>query len=171
MKKLTQDEVNARVDAWYNQHAHRIPKGHTTTKPEFKEALKNDLYLAQSVMRTSATAWSFKLTSVSTMYRWADILSINVIRTGEILQEQRAKRNHQIVKLYDKKTDIKKIAEKMNMQVPTIYGIVQEADRWRHYTPKRSEPKDKAAGSVLGVFNDLFITKAVKTNRYGVVGY
>jgi hypothetical protein len=172
MKKLTQEEINARVDAWYNQHAHRIPKGHTTTKPEFKEALKNDLYLAQSVMRTRATAWSFKLTSVSTMYRWADILSINVIRTGEILQEQRAKRNHQIVKLYEtKKMDAKAIAHKMNMRAPTVYEVLQDRDKWRYYVPKRATTQEVSASDVLGVFNDLFIAKAVKTNRYGVVGY
>jgi hypothetical protein len=171
MKKLTQEEVNARVDAWYKQNGHKIPNGHTSTTPEFKEWLKNDLYIGQSVMRTKVTAFSFKLTSVSTMYRWADILSINVIRTGEILQDQRAKRNHQIVKLYEKQTDIKTIAKKMNMRVPTVYEVLQDRDRWRHYAPKRATTQEVSSSDVLGMFNDLFIAKAVKTNRYGVVGY
>jgi hypothetical protein len=171
MKKLTQEEVNRRIDAWYKQNGHKVPNGHTTTKPEFKESLKNDLYLAQSVMRTRATAWSFKLTSVSTMYRWSEILNIDVIRAGEVLQEQRAKRNHQIVKLHAKNMHIKEIAKKLNMRVPTVYEVLQDRDRWRHYAPKRSTPQEVSANDVLGMFNDLFIAKAVKTNPYGVVGY
>jgi hypothetical protein len=171
MKKLTQDEVNARVDAWYKQNGHKIPNWHTTTKPEFKEWLKNDLYIGQSVMRTKVTAFSFKLASVSTMYRWAEILNIDVVRAGEVLEDQRAKRNHQIVKLHAKNMHIKEIAKKLNMRVPTVYEVLQDRDRWRHYAPKRSTTQEVSSCDVLGVFNDLFIAKAVKTNRCGVVGY
>jgi transcriptional regulator with XRE-family HTH domain len=122
-------------------------------------------------MRTKVTAFSFKLASVSTMYRWAEILNIDVVRAGEILQDQRAKRNYQIVKLHAKNMHIKDIAKKLNMRVPTVYEVLQDRDRWRHYAPKRSTTQEVSASDVLGVFNDLFIAKAVKTNRYGVVGY
>ena len=171
MKKLTQEEVNARVDAWYKQNGHKIPNGHTSTTPEFKEWLKNDLYIGQSVTRTKVTAWSFKLASVSTMYRWSELLNIDVVRAGEIRQEQRAKRNHQIVKLHAKNMHIKEIAKKLNVQVPTVYEVLQDRDRWRHYAPKRTITQEVSASDVLCVFNDLFIAQAVKTNRYGVVGY
>jgi predicted transcriptional regulator len=105
------------------------------------------------------------------MYRWADILSINVVRAGEVLEDQRAKRNYQIVKLHAKNMHIKEIAKKLNMRVPTVYEVLQDRDRWRHYAPKRSTTQEVSASDVLGVFNDLFIAKAVKTNRYGVVGF
>jgi hypothetical protein len=49
--------------------------------------------------------------------------------------------------------------------------VLQDRDRWRHYAPKRSTTQEVSSSDVLGVFNDLFIAKAVKTNRYGVVGY
>jgi hypothetical protein len=169
--KLTQEEVNARVDAWYKQNGHKIQNGHTSTTPEFKEWLKNDLYIGQSVMRTRSTAWSFKLASASTMYRWSEILNIDVVRAGEVLEDQRAKRNHQIVKLHAKNMHIKEIAKKLNMRVPTVYEVLQDRDRWCHYVPKRTITQEVSATDVLGVFNDLFIAKAVKTNRYGVVGY
>ena len=52
-----------------------------------------------------------------------------------------------------------------------IYEVLQDRDRWLHYVPKRAATQEVSPSDVLGVFNYLFIAKAVKTNRYGVVGY
>jgi hypothetical protein len=169
--KLTQQEVNQRVDKWYEQNEHLLPLGGRTRLPEFKQALKHDLYLAQSVMRASKTHWSFKLKSVSTMYRWADLLNINVIRANDLQTEIRLKRNLKIIKMREKKTPVIEIAKKVGITVPAVYGVLEKTGKWRSMVNKKATLKDFDNSNVLGVFNDLFIAQAVKTNRYGGAGY
>lgn len=168
--KLTQDEINLRVDAWYQQNSHKVPSHSVTLKDYFKDALKHDLYLGQSVMRTRSSEFGFKLLSVSTMYRWAKLLDIKVIRANELLSQQRAKRNQQIVKMFDKKTEIKDIAKKVGLSVPAIYDVLEQRDKWLHIEPKRTTAKDLEVNEVLGIFNHLFIAKAIKTNPYKLAG-
>jgi hypothetical protein len=77
--KLTQQQINQRVDLWYEKNSNKLPGHSITLKDEFKSALKHDLYLGQSVMRSNKTHFGFKLKSASTMYKWADLLNIHII--------------------------------------------------------------------------------------------
>ena len=168
--KLTKKQIDQRVDDWYLKNNHTLRCSSLLLKHGFKEALKHDLFLGQTLMRVKSTADQFKLASSTIMYKWADTLDIQIIVTTDAQNEQREKRNHNIIKLNQSGLDVPSIAKKIGISAQTVYTILATREKWEKIEHvKRLRPKNVAP--VLKVINHLFIAQSVKTNPYGMAGY